>query len=180
MLRPFAAYGLTSTAPLLRTSIGFASSRFASLLQALEGFIFIGAFAKSSLTNFHSKPSSMSCKTAAMRRYSMTCSGCHWWASMCGPIVSTSFVERSNLSIRVGNRRMTRLTNAFSKKAENHAHMMAIYFIRYNFVRIHQTLRVTPAMDAGVSRALWSLTDMVRVIEKWEIAPRLHVRPRPR
>jgi IS1 family transposase len=68
--------------------------------------------------------------------------------------VSTSYVERQNLNIRMGNRRMTRLTNAFSKKAENHAHMMAIYFMHYNFVRIHQTLRVTPAMAAGVTPKL--------------------------
>lgn len=67
--------------------------------------------------------------------------------------VSTSYVERQNLNIRMGNRRMTRLTNAFSKKAENHAHMMAIYFMHYNFVRIHQTLKVTPAMAAGVPTA---------------------------
>jgi hypothetical protein len=68
--------------------------------------------------------------------------------------VSTSYVERQNLNIRMGNRRMTRLTNAFSEKAENHAHMMAIYFMHYNFVRIHQTLEVTPAMAAGVTSKL--------------------------
>jgi len=69
----------------------------------------------------------------------------------------------------MGNRRMTRLTNAFSKKAENHAHMMAIYFMHYNFVRIHQTLKVvTPAMAAGVSKRLWEVSDMVEVIEAWE------------
>ncbi len=61
-------------------------------------------------------------------------------------VVVKTFAERSNLSIRMGSRRMTRLTNAFSKKAENHAHMMAIYFMHYNFVPIHQTLQVTPAM----------------------------------
>lgn len=82
--------------------------------------------------------------------------------------VSTSYVERSNLSIRMGTRRLTRLTNAFSKKAENHAHAMAIYFVHYNFVRIHQTLRVSPAMAAGVSKTLWSLQDIVRVIDQWE------------
>ena len=84
--------------------------------------------------------------------------------------VSTSFVERSNLSMRMGNRRMTRLTNAFSKKAENHAHMMAIYFMHYNFVRIHQTLKVTPAMAAGVTSKLWEMSDMVKVLEDWEIS----------
>ena len=82
--------------------------------------------------------------------------------------VSTSYVERSNLSMRMGNRRMTRLTNAFSKKAENHAHMMAIYFMHYNFVRIHQTLRVTPAMAAVVTPKLWEMSDLVKVLEDWE------------
>ncbi len=82
--------------------------------------------------------------------------------------VSTSYSERQNLNIRMGNRRMTRLTNAFSKKAANHAHMMAIYFMHYNFVRIHQTLRVTPAMAAGVTSKLWEMTDMVQVLEDWE------------
>jgi IS1 family transposase len=83
--------------------------------------------------------------------------------------VSTSYVERQNLNIRMGNRRMTRLTNAFSKKAENHAHMMAIYFMHYNFVRIHQTLRITPAMEAGVTDRLWDLADFVHVIDDWEV-----------
>jgi IS1 family transposase len=82
--------------------------------------------------------------------------------------ISTSYVERQNLNIRMGNRRMTRLTNAFSKKAENHAHMMAIYFMHYNFVRIHQTLKVTPAMAAGVTVKLWEMRDMVTVLEEWE------------
>jgi IS1 family transposase len=82
--------------------------------------------------------------------------------------VSTSFAERQNLSMRMGNRRMTRLTNAFSKKAENHVHMMAIYFMHYNFVRIHQTLKVTPAMAAGVTDKLWEMADMVKVLEAWE------------
>ena len=82
--------------------------------------------------------------------------------------VSTSYAERQNLNIRMGNRRMTRLTNAFSKKAANHTHMMAIYFMHYNFVRIHQTLKVTPAMAAGVTPKLWEMSDMVKVLEDWE------------
>jgi IS1 family transposase len=82
--------------------------------------------------------------------------------------VSTSYAERQNLNMRMGMRRFTRLTNAFSKKAENHAHAVAIYFMHYNFVRIHQTLRVTPAMAAGVTDRLWEMSDMVRVLEDWE------------
>ena len=65
-------------------------------------------------------------------------------------------------------RRFTRLTNAFSKKAENHAHALTIYFMHYNFVRIHQTLRCTPAMAAGVTGTLWDLAAMVGVLEAWE------------
>lgn len=84
--------------------------------------------------------------------------------------VSTSYAERQNLSMRMGMRRFTRLTNGFSKKAENHAHAIAIYFMHYNFVRIHQTLRVTPAMAAKVTKTLWDVADMVKVLEDWEAA----------
>jgi IS1 family transposase len=85
--------------------------------------------------------------------------------------VSTSYVERQNLSMRMSMRRFTRLTNGFSKKAENHGHSVAIYFMHYNFVRIHQTLRCSPAMAAGVTQTLWELTDMVNVLEEWEARP---------
>jgi len=78
--------------------------------------------------------------------------------------VSTSYVERSNLSIRMQNRRFTRLTNAFSKKFENHVHALALYFMFYNFVRIHKTLKVTPAMAAGVSQTLWTMEDIAERI----------------
>ncbi len=79
--------------------------------------------------------------------------------------VSTSYVERSNLSIRMQNRRFTRLTNAFSKKFENHVHALTLYFMFYNFCRIHKTLKVTPAMAAGVSQTLWTLEDIAEKIE---------------
>ena len=82
--------------------------------------------------------------------------------------VSTSYAERNNLNIRMHSRRMTRLTNAFSKKMENHAHAMALHFFYYNFVRIHKTLKVTPAMAAGVTDRLWEVADMVGVLEAWE------------
>ncbi|HTK34608.1 MAG TPA: IS1 family transposase [Caulobacteraceae bacterium] len=79
--------------------------------------------------------------------------------------ISTSYVERTNLSIRMQNRRFTRLTNAFSKKFENHVHALALYFMFYNFVRIHKTLKVTPAMAAGVSQTLWTMEDIAEKIE---------------
>jgi IS1 family transposase len=82
--------------------------------------------------------------------------------------ISTSYAERANLSIRMHDRRFTRLTNAFSKKAENHAHSVALNFMYYNFVRIHQTIQCSPAMAAGVTTKLWELADMVKVLEDWE------------
>jgi len=82
--------------------------------------------------------------------------------------ISTSFAERANLSMRMGIRRFTRPTNAFSKKIKNHFYALAIYFMHYNYVRIHHTLRVTPAMAANVSAKLWSMDDVVAMIEEWE------------
>ena len=79
--------------------------------------------------------------------------------------ISTSYVERQNLTMRMGIRRFTRLTNAFSKKIENHAHSVAIHFMHYNFVRIHQTLRCSPAMEAKVTDRLWSIEDMVALLD---------------
>jgi IS1 family transposase len=84
--------------------------------------------------------------------------------------ISTSYAERNNLNVRMHSRRMTRLTNAFSKKMENHAHAMALHFLYYNFVRIHKTLKVSPAMAAGVTDRLWEVADMVNVLEAWEEA----------
>jgi hypothetical protein len=68
----------------------------------------------------------------------------------------------------MGNRRFTRLTNAFSKKVENHEHMLALFFCFYNFCRIHQSLRVTPAMAAGVSSRVWELADIVSLLDNVE------------
>ncbi len=86
--------------------------------------------------------------------------------------VSTSYVERSNLTMRMHMRRFTRLTNAFSKKIENHAHAVALHMMYYNFVRIHKTLRVTPAMEAGVSDRLWDIADIAKLVEDAEAAPK--------
>ncbi len=79
--------------------------------------------------------------------------------------ISTSFVERQNLTMRMSMRRFTRLTNAFSKKLDNHIHALALYFVFYNFTRIHKTLRMSPAMAAGITDRLWSLEDVVAKID---------------
>jgi len=78
--------------------------------------------------------------------------------------VGTSYVERQNLSMRMSIRRFTRLTNAFSKKVENHAAAVALWFMYYNFCRVHQTLRVTPAMEAGISTHVWTIEQLVSLL----------------
>lgn len=89
-------------------------------------------------------------------------------------LICTSHVERQNLTMRMQMRRFTRLTNAFSKKIENHKMACAIHFVHYNFCRVHQTLRVTPAMAAGLSDHVWTLAEMVGLLEAEEAAlPRL-------
>lgn len=82
--------------------------------------------------------------------------------------ISTSYAERANLTMRMHMRRFTRLTNAFSKKIENHVCAIALHCMFYNFARIHQTLKITPAMAAGVTTRLWEMTDIVDLIDAWE------------
>jgi len=86
--------------------------------------------------------------------------------------ISTSYAERANLTMRMNIRRFTRLANAFSKKFENHAHMVAIYAVWYNWVRIHKTLRVTPAMAAGLSETVMDWTDIVEAMDADAPAPK--------
>jgi len=107
-------------------------------------------------------------ETATETRYSPAkCIGCEKKPKIGNPDpkhISTSLVERQNLTMRMQMRRYTRLTNAFSKKIENHVASLAIHYMHYNFVRIHQTLRVTPAMAAGISNHVWELEDMIALI----------------
>ncbi len=91
--------------------------------------------------------------------------------------VSTSYVERQNRTMRMGIRRFTRLTDAFSKKVENHAFAVALHFAYYNFCRVHQTLRITPAMAAGVTKSIMDVADLIRITDEyWSIK----VPPKPR
>jgi IS1 family transposase len=106
-------------------------------------------------------------------RYSpATCIGCDMKTISGVPDpkhVSTSFVERQNLTMRMSMRRFTRLTNAFSKKIENHGHAVALHFMHYNFCRIHKTLRVTPAMEAGIASHVWSMEELVALLDVKEL-----------
>jgi len=86
--------------------------------------------------------------------------------------VSTSYIERQNLTMRMSMRRFTRLTNGFSKKVENHAHAIALHYMYYNFVRLHKSLRCTPAMAAGVTSNLWSIEDIVALLPEVEAKER--------
>jgi IS1 family transposase len=101
-------------------------------------------------------------------RYSpATCIGCRTGVLSGNPdpkYISTSYVERQNLSMRMGMRRFTRLTNGFSKKFDNHAHQIVLYFFHYNFCRVHKTLRVTPAMGAGLTDHVWTLEELCNLL----------------
>jgi IS1 family transposase len=101
------------------------------------------------------------------RRYSPAkCVGCERGKISGNPdsrFISTSFIERQNLTMRMSMRRFTRLTNAFSKKIENLEHAVNLHYMYYNFARVHQTLRVTPAMEAGISNHIWSLEEIVNL-----------------
>jgi hypothetical protein len=94
--------------------------------------------------------------------------------------ISASYTERHNLTMRMSMRRFTRLTSAFSTKVENHCHALALYFVFYNFVRRHQTLRVSPAMAAGVSDRLWLMDDIVALIDAAEGEPKKRSAYKPR
>jgi hypothetical protein len=102
-----------------------------------------------------------------MRDSPATCIGCDIKVVSGDPDpkhVSTSFVEGQNLTMRMGTRRFTRLTNAFSKKLENHACAVSVHFMYGNFVRIHQPMRVTPAMEAGLSNHVWDLSELIGLL----------------
>ncbi len=131
-------------------------------LEAIEG-AFGAEVDYAMLVKLYSNPS-----TGNEARYSPgDCCGTHKMKIKGNPDkahVSTSFAERQNLTMRMQMRRFTRLTNAFSKKVENHNHAISIYFMYYNFCRVHQTLRVTPAMQAGVADHVWSVEEIAGLL----------------
>lgn len=104
----------------------------------------------------HSRYSPAICKGARKERVTGNPDRAH---------VSTSYVERQNLTMRMHMRRFTRLTNGFSKKVENHAHAVALHFMFYNFAKIHKSLRVTPAMQAGIADTVWTLEDIAQLAD---------------
>jgi len=108
-------------------------------------------------------------ETSTERKYSPNeCTGTkkHWVSGEPDPkYISTSYVERQNLTMRMHMRRFTRLTNAFSKKIENHCYAIALHFVYYNFVKIHKTLRVPPAMEAGLIKRLMTIEDIVKLTD---------------
>jgi hypothetical protein len=85
--------------------------------------------------------------------------------------ISTSYIERQNLTMRMSMRRFTRLTNGFSKKLENHAAAVALHYMHYNFCRVHRTLRVTPAMEAGLANHVWGIDEIIGLLEAAELEP---------
>ncbi len=107
------------------------------------------------------------------RRYSPAkCIGCDMKVVIGTPDpshVSTSFVERQNLTMRMSMRRFTRLINAFSKKIDNLRHAVALHFMYYNFCRVHQTLRVTPAIKAGIADHVWTLEELVSLLDRADL-----------
>jgi hypothetical protein len=104
------------------------------------------------------------------KRYSPAeCIGCEKEVISGNPdydLISTSYIERQNLTMRMSIRRFTRLTNGFSKKIENHMNAVALHFMHYNFVRIHKSLRCTPAMEADVTKRLWDIEDIVKLLDQ--------------
>jgi IS1 family transposase len=144
----------------LANRVQLTSDGHKAYLDAVDG-AFGGDIDYSMLVKIYGKPWEVE------KRYSpMVCTGARKQPMIGNPDpkhISTSYVERQNLNMRMSMRRFTRLTNAFSKKVENHAHAIALHFMYYNFGRIHKTLRITPAMAAGVTQHVWSLEEIAEL-----------------
>jgi hypothetical protein len=160
----FIANGCSSTKfKRLATRVQITSDGHRAYLEAIEG-AFGGDVDYAQLVKIYG-----TLPESAKGRYSPAeCTGCHKQRIEGNPDpahVSTSYAERQNLTMRMSIRRFTRLTNAFSKKIEKHALSVALHYMHYNFARIHKTLRISPAMAAGVTDKLWSVADIVIMID---------------
>jgi hypothetical protein len=153
----------------LATRVQLTSDGLRAYLDAVEG-AFIADVDYAQLVKLYGEA------PEAQRRYSPAeCIGCRRTRIEGNPDpghISTSYVERQNLTMRMHMRRFTQLTNAFSRKFMSHVHMVALYTVWYNWVRIHKMLRVTPAMAAGLSDRLMSMEDVVALIDAREGAPK--------
>lgn len=152
--------------PRLETRVQLTTDGHKAYLEAVEG-AFGADIDYAMLVKLYGSPEGS--QSTPERRYSpAVCTGARKMRIEGDPArahVSTSYVEHSNLSMRMGMRRFTRLTNAHSKKLANHCHALALYFVYYNFVRIHSSLRMTPAMAAGVESHLWEMEDLVKLVD---------------
>ena len=156
---------MADLAPRLSNRVQLSADGFLAYPEAVEaafrGNVDFGILNKSYAKTGH--------QLEAKRRYSpsplVSCEKMTCYGKPDQKHISTSHVERANLSMRMGMRRFTRLTNAFSKKLENHMHAVSFYFMVYNFVKIHKTIKTTPAMEAGVTTYLWSMEDIVLMMD---------------
>ena len=155
---------INDLADRLATRVQLTSDGLKAYLEAIEGAFGADVDYAQLVKLYGSAPES------AKGRYSPAeCTGCRKTKIEGKPDekhISTSYIERANLTMRMHNRRFTRLTNAFSKKFENHAHMVAIYAVWYNFIRIHKTLRVTPAMEAGITDKVWTWEVLLAIFDE--------------
>lgn len=159
-----ANYFMQDVASRLSNRVQLTTDGYKPYLKAVENAFDLGGIDYAQLVKMYGKEN-----TTGDTRYSPAeCTGTKKIKVTGNPDkreVSTSYVERQNLTMRMHMRRFTRLTNAFSKKLDNHCYAIALHFVYYNFVRIHQTLRVPPAMEAGLIKDLWSVEDIVKLIE---------------
>ena len=158
----------------LATRVQLTTDGHRAYLEAVEG-AFGGDIDYAQLIKMYGEPTG---QKGHERKYSPAeCTGARKEIVSRFPVktdVSTSHVERQNLTMRMGMRRFTRLTNAFSKKLENHLHLLSLYFVHYNFCRIHNTLRMSPAMVAGVSDTLRDMEWLVSLIDSRTPTPKKH------
>ena len=171
---------MVDLASRLRNRVHLTTDGHKAYLDAVEG-AFGGDIDYAMLVKMYGEPTG---QKGHERKYSPAeCTGARKEPIFGEPVkewVSTSHVERQNLSMRMGMRRFTRLTNGFSKKLENHIHMLSLYFVHYNFVRIHKTIKCTPAMAVGVSDTLHDMEWIVGLIDARAPAPKKRGPYKPR